>query len=53
MHAFLQSAISSALLYRGFIWTNIQALYIQKFLAYIFPMLGLRFLQGTGIEKPN
>ena len=30
MHAFLQTAISFALLYSGFVWTNIQALYLQK-----------------------
>ena len=30
MHAFLQNAINFALLYSGFVWTNIQALYIQK-----------------------
>ena len=52
MHAFLQNAISFAVLYSGFVLTNIQALYTTTQL-YIFPMLGLRFLQGTGIEKPN
>ena len=31
MHAFLQNAISVALLYSGFVWTNIKASYIQKF----------------------
>ena len=33
-----------ALLYSGFVWTNIKALYIQKQTRpYIFPMLRLRF----------
>ena len=44
MHALLQNAISFALLYSGFAWTNIQALYnytkIQSYM-YIFLMLGL------------
>ena len=38
MHAFLQTTISFALLYSGFVWTHIQALYIQKIQLYIFPM---------------
>ena len=37
MHAFLQNSINFALLYSGFVWTNIQALYsyIQKKLSRI------------------
>ena len=38
MHAFLQNAISFALLYSGFVWINynIQALYIKKSSVYLF-----------------
>ena len=43
MHAFLQNAISFALLYNVFVWINIQALYIQKNQPYIFPIVVLRF----------
>ena len=35
MHAFFQNAISCALLYSSFVWTNIQALYIQNSVVYL------------------
>ena len=48
MHAFLQNAISFAVLYEP-----ISKLYRTKIQPYIFPMLGLHFLHDTGFEKPD
>ena len=54
MHSFLQNAISFALLYSGFVRTNIQALYVYtKIQPYIFPMLESRLLHVIGTEKPD
>ena len=46
IHAFLQNAISFALLYSGFVWTNISKLYIQNLShIFFFPIEGLiRFI---------
>ena len=53
IHAFLQNAISFALLYNGFVSTNTHALYMQKISRISFQCKGYVFLQGIGIEKPR
>ena len=53
MYAFFQNAISFVLVYSSFVWTNIQALYIQKLSGISFQLKGYIFLQDTGIQKPD
>ena len=53
MHEFLKNAINFALLYSGFVRTDVQALYTQKLSCISFGLWGYIFLQDTGIEKPN
>ena len=57
MLVFLQNAISFALLYSDFVWTNIQALYIQNSAIYLSDawiiFFFFFFLQNIGIEKPR
>ena len=60
MHAFFQNAITSDLLYSGFVWTNIQALSIQKPCRTCFVRYGnienhdydvLTLIQRLNVEK--
>ena len=41
MHAFCQKAISSELLYSGFVSCNNQVLFMQKNQLFIFPIVGM------------